>query len=84
MRDILLKNIDDSFINILHPRYYGRYVDDILLVVKVEEGIIIDSETIVDKILLENGIVNSKKRNGEYEFVLRPTLKLQSEKMALH
>lgn len=81
VRDILLKNIDDSFINILHPRYYGRYVDDILLVLKVDEETTIDSETIVDKILQENGIVNSKKKNGEYELVLRPTLKLQSEKI---
>lgn len=81
VRDILLKDIDDSFIDKLNPRYYGRYVDDILLVVNVEEGTIIDSDTIVDKILQKNGIVNAKKRNGEYEFTLRPTLKLQSEKI---
>lgn len=81
VREILLKNIDDCFVNKLHPRYYGRYVDDILLVLKVDEETTINSETIVDKLLLENGIVNSKKKNGEYEFVLRPTLKLQSEKI---
>lgn len=81
VRDILLKNIDDNFIDRLHPKYYGRYVDDILLVVKVEEETTIDSETIVDKILQKNGLVNSKKKNGEYELTLRPTLKLQSEKI---
>ncbi|WP_418571880.1 hypothetical protein [Intestinibacter bartlettii] len=52
VREILLKNIDDCFVNKLNPRYYGRYVDDILLVLKVDEETTINSETIVDKLLL--------------------------------
>lgn len=81
IRDIILSSIDNNFIEALQPRYYGRYVDDILLVVNIEEGKEIISDKIIHDILIKKGIVSKKKQSTEYEFTLRPSIKLQSEKI---
>lgn len=81
LRDILLRDIDNSLVEYLKPRYYGRYVDDILLVVNIDGGGNISSDNIINNILIKNGIITYKKQKGEYEFISRSTLKLQKEKI---
>jgi len=81
LRDIALEGVDNSIETGLSPKYYGRYVDDMLIVVGT--GLIehISAEQIIENILVKKRILKAKNVNGEYEFFTEPSVKLQGEKV---
>lgn len=81
VREILLNSIDNNIVNNLQPCYYGRYVDDMLLVVNFKEYEHLNIDKIIYDLLVNNGIIRKCRSGVEYEFVQRPSLKLQSEKI---
>lgn len=87
-----LKDIDKEIIKKLNPAYYGRYVDDILLVIStpdIENEI--SKEEIINEYFIKRNIlseVRDKNIGGnhndkEYCFVNRDNLILQSSKSIL-
>ncbi len=81
LRDIALEGVDNSIEKGLNPKYYGRYVDDMLIVVGTGQIEYISAEEIIEDILIKNQILNAKNTNGEYEFFAEPSAKLQGEKV---
>ncbi|MEZ6139261.1 MAG: hypothetical protein R3B84_01700 [Zavarzinella sp.] len=80
-----LKKLDDLIISNLRPAYYGRYVDDIFMVVTMhksppEENSI---NSIMKKLLIDNNILNWDEENKRYEILCRPGLYLQQSKCIL-
>lgn len=81
LRDIALEGVDNSIKNGLSPKYYGRYVDDMLIVVGTGPIEHISTEEIIENILVKKRILNAKNTKGEYEFFAEPSVKLQGEKV---
>lgn len=81
LRDIYLAPIDNVIVENISPRYYGRYVDDMLIVVNIDETGNLSVEDFINQVLISKNIVKSKNKAGEYEFVLDSSIKLQDEKI---
>ncbi|SEV83135.1 reverse transcriptase domain-containing protein [[Clostridium] fimetarium] len=81
LRDIALEGVDNSIETGLSPKYYGRYVDDMLIVVGTGQIEHISVEEIIENILVKKQILNAKNTNGEYNFFAEPSVKLQGEKV---
>jgi hypothetical protein len=82
-----VKCLDENILLKLRPAYYGRYVDDILIVLPEEMPLLDKNDPIqsfLDGMLVHNGILGSFPENKEtYHVVGRETLKLQKEKCIL-
>lgn len=80
-----LKDFDEAILSKIRPAYYGRYIDDIFLVIASEvtpqhEDDPIDS--LMGRLLVEPGIL-SKDSEERYELRDRPGLYLQRKKCIL-
>lgn len=79
--NIYLRKLDKQIESIKELSYYGRYVDDILLVVNktISEGT--TNSRILEDILIKNNIVEDK---GEFLSLKKyPSLKIQSDKVKI-
>lgn len=80
-----LKEFDNAILNEVRPAYYGRYVDDILMVVtmpKPPES----SDPIfnfMDRVLVGAGVLEWDGSKKRYELCSKPGLFLQSKKCVL-
>lgn len=81
IRDIYLAPIDHDIMDRISPRYYGRYVDDMLIVVSTGDSANLSVEEFVNQVLVKNEIISVKNKAGEYEFLKDSSIKLQGEKV---
>ncbi len=81
IRDIYLAPIDHDIIDKISPRYYGRYVDDMLIVVKAGSSENLSVEEYINQFLVKNEIIKAKNKADEYEFLKDPSIRLQGEKV---
>ncbi|SFH59797.1 Predicted amidohydrolase [Lachnospiraceae bacterium NLAE-zl-G231] len=81
LREIILYKIDKNFLENFNLKYYGRYVDDILLVANIDNIKDISVENIVNECLIKNKIVFPMNSDGELCFRENPNIKLQLEKV---
>ncbi len=88
----MLKNFDDKVIKKLQPSYYGRYVDDILIVMQSPDKEIIQGENnkIINEIFVKTELLVQKKNKIdsdqiETEFVLSVlnNLEIQQDKFVI-
>lgn len=78
LANLYLKDFDDAIRTKVKPAYYGRYVDDIILVVNKTEDI--SRDYIIEKTLVNNDIVESSKNS--YRFLLpKGDLWIQKDKI---
>lgn len=81
-----LQNFDRVVLKKVRPAYYGRYVDDILLVVPIPTDPAVDSSNpvahFIEELLIEPGIL-SAIGYGEYAIQVRSGLQLQQSKCIL-
>ena len=75
-----LKDFDEKVNEIIKPCYYGRYVDDILMVTKETKSYQSTEEYIKSNM---SDLLTQIKNNG-YVLELHPELKLQAEKIFLY
>lgn len=80
LREPFMKSVDDMIASLLRPTYYGRYVDDILIVLPASglEGF--SKISLIEHFLIANHIVAPSGKNG-YKLILHPTIKLQFQKI---
>jgi hypothetical protein len=80
-----LKTFDDAILENVRPAYYGRYVDDILMVVAMpkppEESDPIMS--FMDRVLVNAGILRWDEQESRFELRSRPGLFLQKKKCTM-
>lgn len=81
-----LREFDASVLKSVRPAYYGRYVDDILLVVSVSQDPSLGDESPVtafmNELLVRPRLLDLPV-NGTYHLSERPTLQLQQSKCIL-
>lgn len=81
-----LLGFDSKVLTKVRPAYYGRYVDDILLVVPLPSDPSVDNEnpvaTFIDSLLVRTGVLR-KAGDEAYEIRARPGLLLQQSKCIL-
>ncbi|WP_316852872.1 RNA-directed DNA polymerase [Ralstonia holmesii] len=81
-----LQDFDAAVLRAVRPAYYGRYVDDILLVVPTAQDPTKDEDepvaSFVRELLVRPRILTSPK-DGSYELCSRPGLRLQQTKCIL-
>lgn len=80
-----LRDFDKAVKTRLRPAYYGRYVDDILLVLAVPEDPSEEGDpvaAVMTRVLVENGVLREAK-NNRYEIKKPGGLFLQQEKCIL-
>lgn len=80
-----LKELDDAILNNIRPAYYGRYVDDILMVVAMSEPPE-ESDPIMsfmNRVLVSAGILKWDEEKARFELRSRPGLFLQKKKCIL-
>lgn len=81
LRELYLYKFDNDIVNIFEPLHYGRYVDDIIIV--LETGVLpnqIDEDYAV-KLLSEKGLISRKDDRGNYSFRDFPNILIQKRKM---
>ncbi len=81
IRDIYLSPIDHDIFDRISPQYYGRYVDDMLIVVSVGDLGNLSVEEFIFQLLVRNEIIKTKNKMGEYELIKDSSIKLQEEKV---
>lgn len=81
LREIYLRRLDEKFIDKLIPYYYGRYVDDILIVIPVDKVDDYTAENFINKYLVDNNIIHNKDLKNDYSFIEYSNLKIQKEKV---
>lgn len=81
-----LKDFDDAVKKSVRPAYYGRYVDDILMVTPASKDPGLSTEppvpAFINEILVKTGILNDREEHS-YEISTRPGLNLQQSKCIL-
>ncbi len=80
-----LKRLDKKIESLIEPSYYGRYVDDILLVFPVEDDPSSQGDPvgfILDRVFVKEGILKPSK-NNTYKIVSYNELFLQQSKCIL-
>lgn len=81
-----LQDFDAAVLQSVRPAYYGRYVDDILLVVSTSQNPLKGNEdpvaAFVDELLVRSHLLNPPVE-GIYHLRERPTLQLQQSKCIL-
>lgn len=81
-----LERFDRDVLRKIRPSYYGRYVDDILLVVTSPDDPAKSANgpvaSFINDVLVRAGIL-SEAKGGVYKIASRPTLRLKKEKCIL-
>ena len=77
--NLYLKDFDERVRSIKGVQYYGRYVDDILLVVRKSISQKDNNKKIIGDLFVQNGILT--KKGGNYSFVGYKALFVQPEKI---
>ena len=80
LREIYLYAFDGNIVNSLSPEYYGRYVDDILIVVKMEENIELQREKVIEQLFVKTGLV-IKSGGFDLKFKDYTNIKIQKDKV---
>lgn len=80
LREVYMADFDTNILNVLKPRYYSRYVDDILLVLSVGNDQLRKKNEIIKLFLLNTGLLKKSKSN-ELRFTKYPNLRIQREKI---
>ena len=84
LANLYLTELDNEIQKRVSPEYYGRYVDDILIVVNKPIGIELNITDILSETLVKNGII-SQKNEREYNIQIPRNgtnpLTLQSDKI---
>ena len=80
LREIYLHNFDKTIVNKLEPLDYSRYVDDIVLLIKLKNNKKLDKKNIINKYFVETNILTYDK-NKELYFNNYPNLYIQQEKI---
>lgn len=81
-----LRDFDKAVKTLLRPAYYGRYVDDILLVVPALEDPSKEGPpvaTFMDRVLVKSGLLHELREDNRYEIVAPGGLYLQQRKCIL-
>lgn len=80
-----LKEFDDAILNEVRPAYYGRYVDDILMVVTMPKPPEAPDPILsfMDRVLVSTGILEWDGSAKRYELCAKRGLFLQSKKCVL-
>ncbi|TXI27221.1 MAG: hypothetical protein E6Q60_10425 [Nitrosomonas oligotropha] len=79
-----LKEFDEAILAKVRPAYYGRYVDDILLVVTSQFEPTNDPiNSFMEKILVDSRIMKRDPENSRYKLTETPELFLQEQKCIL-
>ena len=79
-----LKEFDEAILKKVRPAYYGRYIDDILLVVASES--VPQKDPILgfmDEVLVNAGVLKWHEDSQRFELCARPGLFLQKKKCIL-
>lgn len=81
-----LQSFDSAVMREVRPAYYGRYVDDILLVIPLPSDPSDNNENpvaaFIEALLVDNNILRESEK-GAYEICVRPGLLLQQSKCIL-
>ncbi|WP_213910449.1 hypothetical protein [Pseudomonas aeruginosa] len=80
-----LKEFDDVILEKIRPAYYGRYVDDILMVVAMQQAPDPNDPimSFMDKVFVDAGVLKWDEENSRFELCSRPGLFLQRQKCIL-
>lgn len=79
----MLNRFDTQVMEKLSPLYYGRYVDDILIVLQsLQSDTVADCDTVVDKLFIKNKLLE-KHHDKTYSLISLPTLKIQKNKLII-
>lgn len=80
-----LHGIDQDIINSLNPEFYGRYVDDMLIVLKTPKSLTKDldnnTDAFIRRFLVDRNILIENESDSSYYFVRYKELRIQSEKV---
>lgn len=78
-----LKDFDWQMRSSIRPEFYGRYVDDVLIVVnyELEEGEIFESEKVIRRFLLENNVF--EKKGGGFNLSSLKSIEVQKDKLSI-
>jgi hypothetical protein len=80
LRESYLNDFDNDLIGKINPVYYGRYVDDILIVTQANQMSAFSQKDFIDYFLVSKSIAIPMGKDN-YKLVSHPNLKLQSEKI---
>lgn len=80
LREIYLYSFDSKFVSALHPLYYKRYVDDILIVLKTDKANENNIDDIIYKYLINSNLV-TKSGNSDLKFVDFINIHIQKDKI---
>jgi hypothetical protein len=80
LRESYLKNFDDSLVSKIEPIYYGRYVDDMLIVVSANGEDIFSQQQFIEKHLIQTSLI-TPDGDQNYRIIAYPNLRLQKEKV---
>lgn len=78
--NLYLNTLDVSVKDRINPIYYGRYVDDIMIVIERTDDIILSIESIMYETFIRNGIMKPIDTN-EYQLLIPNGLRLQQNKI---
>jgi hypothetical protein len=79
----MLSRFDKKVISKLNPLYYGRYVDDILIVLQaLPSSKLNDCGSAVEELFLQNKLL-SKDHENDFHLNCLPTLKIQPNKLII-
>ena len=80
LANLYLNEFDAAIHTKINPSYYGRYVDDILLVIDKTEDMEISVPNIIEKVFVKNDILET--RNDSYRILVpKSSLMLQKDKI---
>lgn len=84
LADWYLRDFDRKINEDVRPAYYGRYVDDIFIVVTAPEKLspIAPVDSFVENLLVKTGVIQDVG-HGDYQITSRPSLVLQKSKCIL-
>lgn len=80
LREIYLYGFDNTIVTELSPKYYNRYVDDILIVLETDNQNETNSEDIINKYLINTGLV-IKSGASDLKFSSYSNIRIQKDKV---
>ena len=80
LREIYLYRFDSQIVNALSPKYYNRYVDDILIVLETDRINETSTEDLINKYLINTGLV-TKSGAVDLKFSGYSNVRIQKDKV---
>lgn len=82
----LLRHFDSAVNSVLRPSYYGRYVDDMLLVTQAPSKDVLRSgvKGVIHELFVKNGLFKDLSSASSYQLASNPSLTIQSSKLIVH